>query len=304
MTAEFLLKSRWKDKNPDICHVLDRRTILLLILELKSINRLGMSSLKKILIPFDFSEASLNGLEYAINFVGDKRSINIIAMYVGAMPLSASDNEKLEKDFLKLLDSFEVKLKMAPKFITDTGEVISTILSAQEQNNADLIMMGTMGDKVTDEAITNTSKLVLEANCPVVSIPYGTSIKDPKNIALVMGGEKIDDKEVLETLLEVARTFDARVHVLTIYKDSVYDEQAIKETNENLLEYYLEHFYMDHTFRKSKDVEEGILDYIKEKNIDLLTILPRNHTERSTPSEGRLTKLLTLHSEIPILALD
>ena len=119
-----------------------------------------------------------------------------------------------------------------------------------------------------------------------------------------MGGEKIDDKEVLETLLDVARTFDARVHALTIYKESIYDEEAIKESNENLLEYYLEHFYEDHSFSKNDDVEQGILDYITEKNIDMLTILPRNHTEKSEPSEGRLTKLLTLHSEIPVLALD
>ena len=119
-----------------------------------------------------------------------------------------------------------------------------------------------------------------------------------------MGGEKIEDKAVLGTLLDLARSFDARVHVLTIYKESVYDEEAIKESNENLLEYYLEHFYADHTFIKSEDVEQGILDYIKKKNIDMLTILPRNHTEKSTPSEGRLTKLLTLHSEIPVLALD
>lgn len=263
-----------------------------------------MSSLNKILIPFDFSEASVNALEYVVNFVGTDKSIGILGLYVSKMPISDSDNEKLGKDFSKLMDSFGVRLKVAPEFKTETGEVISTILAAQEKSKADLIMMGTMGDKVTDEAITNTSQLVLEANCPVISIPYGTSTKNPKNIALVMGGEKIDDKAVLGTLLDVARTFDARVHVLTIYKDSVYDEQAIKESNENLLEYYLEHFYADHTFSKNEDVEQGILDYIKEKNIDLLTILPRNHTEKSTPSEGRLTKLLTLHSEIPVLALD
>ncbi|MBO0342507.1 MAG: universal stress protein [Allomuricauda sp.] len=263
-----------------------------------------MSSLKKILVPFDFSEASINALEYVVNFVGTERSIGILGLYVGNMAISDADSKKLENDFSKVMQSFGVRLKVAPKFMTDTGEVIGTILSAQEKSNADIIMMGTMGDKITDEAITNTSQLVLKANCPVISIPYGTSIKDPKNIALVMGGEKIDDKEVLETLLDIARTFDARVHALTIYKDSIYDEKAIKESNENLLEYYLEHFYEDHSFSKNDDVEQGILDYIAEKNIDMLTILPRNHTERSEPSEGRLTKLLTLHSEIPVLALD
>ncbi|MBO0331323.1 universal stress protein [[Muricauda] lutisoli] len=263
-----------------------------------------MSSLKKILVPFDFSEASINALEYVVNFVGTERSIGILGLYVGNMAISEADSKKLENDFSKVMQSFDVRLKVAPSFMTDTGEVIGTILSAQEKSNADIIMMGTMGDKITDEAITNTSQLVLKANCPVISIPYGTSIKDPKNIALVMGGEKIDDKEVLETLLDIARTFDARVHALTIYKDSIYDEKAIKESNENLLEYYLEHFYEDHSFSKNDDVEQGILDYIAEKNIDMLTILPRNHTERSEPSEGRLTKLLTLHSEIPVLALD
>ncbi|MBR9853504.1 MAG: universal stress protein [Algicola sp.] len=263
-----------------------------------------MSSLNKILIPFDFSEASVNALEYVVNFVGPDRSIGILGLYVGAMPITEADSEKLGNDFVKMLDSFNVRLKVAPKFITKTGSVVKTILAAQEESDSDLIMMGTMGDKITDEAITNTSKLVLEANCPVISVPYGTSIKEPKAIALVMGGEKIDDKSVLGTLLDIVRSFNAKVHVLTIYKDSVYDEEAVKESNENLLEYYLEHFYVEHSFSKNQDVEQGILDYINEKNIDLLTILPRNHTEKSTPSEGRLTKLLTLHSEIPVLTLD
>lgn len=263
-----------------------------------------MGSLNKILVPFDFSEASLNALEYVANFVGEERSVEILTLYVSAMQIDEADEKKLGKDFGKVLESINVGLKVAPKFKTVTGNVTRTILSIQQTSGADLIMMGTMGDKVTDEAITNTSKLVLDANCPVISIPYGCPIKEPKNIALVMGGETIEDKEVLRTLLEIARTFDSKVHVLTIYKESVYEEEVVGEKSENLLEYYLEHFYAEHNFSKNQDVEEGILEYIGEKNIDLLAILPRNHTERSTASEGRLTKLLTLHSEIPVLALD
>ncbi len=263
-----------------------------------------MGSLNKILVPFDFSEASLNALEYVANFVGTERSVEILALYVSAMQIDEADEKKLDRDFEKVLESINVKLKVLPKFKTATGNVTRTILSTQQSSGADLIMMGTMGDKVTDEAITNTSRLVLDANCPVISIPYGCPIKEPKNIALVMGGEKIEDKEVLKTLLDIARTFDSKVHVLTIYKESVYDEAMAGDNSENLLEYYLEHFYAEHTFSKNQDVEEGILEYINEKNIDMLSILPRNHAERSTPSEGRLTKLLTLHSEIPVLALD
>ncbi|PWL39375.1 universal stress protein [Flagellimonas aquimarina] len=263
-----------------------------------------MSNIDKVLVPFDFSEASINALEYTVNFVGPNRVIGILALYVSSMPTSESEKNTLKTDFSKIVKSFKKKSKNPPEFITATGDVIETILAEQQEHDTDLILMGTMGDKSTDEAITNTSRLVLEANCPVISVPFGCAIKEPKDIALVMGNERIDDKEVLKTLLDVARTFNSRVHVLTIYKESVYAEKSVVESTENLLEYYLEHFYVEHAFSKNQDVEEGILDYINKKNIDLLAILPRNHTKLSSPSEGRLTKLLTLHSEIPVLTLD
>ena len=263
-----------------------------------------MSNIKKILVPFDFSEASVNALQYAIRYVGPNRPVDILALYVAAMPTAETEENMLKMDFAKVVGSFQWKAKKAPELITTTGDVIESILLVRANQEIDLILMGTMGDKVTDEAITNTSKLVLGANCPVISVPYGYEVKQPKDIALVLGKEEIEDREVLATLLDVARTCDSRVHVLTIYKESVYAEESIVDSTENLLEYYLEHFYVEHSFSKNQDVEEGILEYINEKNIDMLAILPRNHAQKSTPSEGRLTQLLTLHSEIPVLTLD
>ncbi|AWX45042.1 hypothetical protein HME9304_02050 [Flagellimonas maritima] len=263
-----------------------------------------MSIIKKILIPFDFSEASVNALEYTVSFVGPNRAVDILALYVASVSITESEEDRLRNDFSKVLKSFKKKVKNAPSFMTEKGEMIKKILDVQMAQGSNIIVMGTMGDKSTDEAITNTSRLALEANCPMISVPFGYESEEPKDIALVMGNEKIDDREVLRTLLDIARTFNSRVHVLTIYKESVYAEESVVDSNENLLEYYLEHFYEEHAFSKNQDIEEGILDYITKKNIDLLAILPRNHTKQSTPSEGRLTKLLTLHSEIPVLTLD
>ncbi len=263
-----------------------------------------MSNINKILVPFDFSEASIGALEYTINFVGPNRSTDIFALYVGVLPSTAQEEKELSENFRKVLGSFNMKTKKVPVFASVSGQVIETILTTQVNQKIDLIIMGTMGDKSSDEAITHTSKLVLEANCPVISVPYGCDIRQPKRIALVMGKEEIEDKEVLKVLLSVARTFDSKIHVLTIYRESVYAEEAIVDRTENLLEYYLEHFYVEHAFSKNQDVEKGILDYINDKNIDMLAIVPRNHARLDTPSEGRLTKLLTLHSEVPVLALD
>lgn len=202
-----------------------------------------------------------------------------------------------------MLTHIDKYTKHRPELITVSGNLIKMILSLQINQNFDLIMMGTMGE-TEEDALTNTSHLVLQADCPVVTIPFSAEAEVPKAIALVLGKEEIETPKVLSTLLDIARMFNARVHVLTIYKESIYKEKAIVESNENTLEYYLEHFYIEHDFQKNEDVEQGIYNYIKDKEIDLLAILPRHHAQKTQASDGRLTKLLTLHSTVPVLTLD
>ncbi len=263
-----------------------------------------MSNIKKILVPFDFSEAAINALEYALTLVGFNRPIDIIALQVGVLPANDSKKKEVQENFEKLLIRLNRKTVRKPKIVTVSGHLLETILKTQIEQQIDMVVMGTMGDKNAEEALTNTSKLVLEANCPVIVVPYGSSIGEPRQIALVLGKNEIEDKNTLRVLLDISRMYDARVHVLTIFKESITSENMDVEKNEQLLEYYLEHFYAEHSFSKSEDLEEGILSYVNDKNIDMLAILPRNHVRNTKPSEGRLTKLLALHSSIPLLTLD
>lgn len=263
-----------------------------------------MSNIKKILIPFDFTEPAIGALEYALKFVGYQRSIAIEAIYASAAATSEVQTKKAQESFNAIVASFNLKTVVLPELNMARGGLTETILSERNKEKADLIIMGTLGDTSAEEPITNTSKLVLEADCPVISVPYGHGLEPPKEIALVLGKETIEYPSVLGMLLDISRMFNAKVHVLTIYKDSIYDEEVVVEDNEGTLAYYLEHFYAEHTFEKNQDIEQGILEYIAEKNIDLLAIIPRNHADKTKPSEGRLTKLLTLHSKVPVLSLD
>jgi hypothetical protein len=55
---------------------------------------------------------------------------------------------------------------------------------------------------------------------------------------------------------------------------------------------------------KNPDIIKGILTYATEKNIDMITILPKNQTTNGQLSEGQLTQMLTLHSNVPVLAIN
>ncbi|KAA1246394.1 universal stress protein [Aquimarina sp. RZ0] len=265
-----------------------------------------MNTIEKILIPFDLSTTS----EYALRFALSLFSIDYKPDIVIIHSYNSSNRDKiviqLESKIEKIKSEFQYAKASTIELVIKPDFLIDTILVEQQEREADLIIMGTKGCDIDDESIfSNTSELVLEADCPVLVIPE-TILKDGiHKIALVLGKEEIDDPSVLMTLLILARHFKAKVYVLTIVnKDDSYGYTAADQKNENTVEYYLENFYSQHVFRESDDVEQGIFDFVANNKIDMVTILPYNHAKRHEPSEGRLTKLLALHTQVPLLTLD
>ncbi len=261
-----------------------------------------MTKIKKILIPFDFSKASKNALEYAVRFSGDDENIHLHLLYV-AMPEQHRSKDVINKNFSELTGTYEKALKNPIVWSIGEGNLAETILANQKSKSSDLIIMGTKSIGEEQDSDTNSSNLVMEADCPVLIVPEEDKEFSLEKIALTIGKNEIDDAKVLNILLDIARRFNAQVHVLTIDNEGS-GYSPIDEKNETILEYYLENFYSHHSFPENTDIEEGILDYVENHEIDMLAIMPRNHTKRSTPSKGRLTKLLALHAQVPLLTLD
>lgn len=259
-----------------------------------------MDKISTILVPFDFSNPSKKALDYAVYYLGKNKNMKIILAHVSENPNAdrpLENYEAIEKEY-DLTDRVE--------WVFSSGNLIDALLAIQGERRIDLIIMGTSGSQdETTASQTNTSELVIEADCPVLAVPYNDKKIKIEHIALVLGKEKIDDTKSLNTLLDMARGFNAKVHVITVKNEpGLYGYSSIDEENENTLAYYLENFYSDHTFIENTDVVEGIFSYVDKKGIDIITILPRNHAQKSEPSKGQLTQVLTLHSQVPILAID
>lgn len=259
-----------------------------------------MNKISTILVPYNFSRTAKKALDYAVDFVGNNKQMKILLAYVS----EDENTDKLKEAFEKTVKPY--KLKDRIKWVSASGNLTEALVKVQKTEEVDIIMRGTLGilgDE--DTSLTNTSKMVLKSDCPALVIPYGLGKFRLKNIALVLGKEEIENKESLAVLLDVARKFNALVHVVTIENTSEsYGYSNIDVANDNKLAYYLEDFYSDHTFIQNPDVVEGVLSYVSDKKIDLIAILPRNHAKKSTPSKGKLTQLLTLYSKVPILAID
>jgi nucleotide-binding universal stress UspA family protein len=259
-----------------------------------------MNNIKKILVPIDFSETAKNALKYVSELVKTSQDIEVTLLHITAMVSSVESKDAAGQQLADLSRQFG---DLIPNCISrvESGDLVGTIISVHKDQSSDLIIMGTHGS-MDEEKETNTSRLVLEADCPVLVIPDNQKEFNLKNIALALGSNTIDNSGGLQALHDFAITIEATVHVLTVNRNG--EGPSVKEENQEVLEYYLESLLYFYAFPKNTDIELGISDYIEEHNIDMLAILPRNHTRTTKPSEGRLTKLLTMHTKVPLLTID
>ncbi len=259
-----------------------------------------MNSIIRILIPFDFGHVAQSALKFALNFCADNDSTNILLCYVAG----STNYESKQQEMTTYLSNLSV-----PGYVTISGSVIQgdfvdTLLKEQLDFKADMMIMGTKGtDDTSRKALSNSSIIALEAHCPVLVIPVNYEDFKIEKITLAIGNNKIDDPTVLSTLLVIARQYNAKIHVLTVYEEG--DESFYLESqNEAILKYYFENFYSHNSSTRSSNIAESIMEYDKVHGVDMLAIIPRNHAKRSAPSEGSLTKFLTLRTDIPLLTLN
>lgn len=259
--------------------------------------------MKNILIPFNFSKASVNALEYAVEFTTREPSIFLYLLHIKEEDVK---EEEIQKKLDEVVSQYKEPIASKIKTLVCTGKLVPTILNFREELEIDLVIMGTKGaEPGEDDIATRTSKFVQEANLPVLVIPEGAGHFQLKTIILTLGKERIGDKDALYTLLEVSRRFGAEVHILTIKRDKSsigYSEDD--ENNESILQYFLENFYSHRSFLENEDIEKGIMEYLETHDADMLAIMPNTHLENGEASKGKLTRILTLHTKTPLLVLD
>ncbi len=259
-----------------------------------------MKKINTILVPYNFTSISKKALDYTLEFVGLDKDSTVLLAHI-------TDEENVTtigKAFTVIKNDVENTFRGTIKSVIRKGSLTEALLEIQKEEPIDLVVMGTSGDASSD--VNNTVDLALEIDdCPVIAIPDTETEFGIKKIALILGKDKIQDRTVLETLLRITRRFNAKVVVLTIQnEEGIYGYSENDESNENLLEYYLEDFYSHHSFIENPDIVKGVMDYVEQHTIDMIAILPRNHAKGAVRSEGLLTKELTFASKVPVLTID
>ncbi|MEX0987455.1 MAG: universal stress protein [Bacteroidales bacterium] len=180
--------------------------------------------MKNFIIPVDFSRESINGLEMAILF-SKKQEINIQMVYVITTttdyhPGTESDEHKFaENRFRKLVAEYEPKLgnNSRLKYIVKKGKVFREVVNQVNAFKDSVVCASTHGASGFEElfAGSNAMKIMSATDRPVFTIrksPVPTSFKK----IVVPIKLHPDTRQKLPLAAEIARLFDAEVHILAV----------------------------------------------------------------------------------------
>lgn len=276
--------------------------------------------MKHILIPTDFSENSWNALEYAVHFF-ESEVCSFYILHVGK--LSNSEVNSNSFTFPQRIISPAIKEKLKSLFeridrlsknnqhqfiaIQEYGNFVDIIRKTVDSNKIDLIVMGTKGGSGLRTSIvgSNTGDVITKVVCNVLVIPENASFLIPSKIAFPTDYNLHYTYPILKTIAELLRITKASFQVFNVAQANV-PFNRLQEKNKVYLQDYLdETFPNTHSFHsiKNQDIKSGILNFVDENQIDMLTMVAKNLNFLQQLLFDTTIEKLSFHTTIPLLVL-
>ena len=268
--------------------------------------------MKKILAPIDFSLASKTGFDSALQ-ISTIANVEIYALNIYQIAannyspdVSLLLRREVEKKRSSALDKFTGNYpnlgtldEIKPKVGTNIrcGNIVNEIVAFSEENEIDLIVIGTKAKHNLWEYLFGSisTNLIKKSKIPVLIIPEGFHFEAPKNIAFA--NDFMVNEVSFSYLDDFADIFGAaihQVHVNILPSDfSDLKEEKIETSNDEK--------HKIATVIRDKSVVKGLDFFINTHNIDLLALYLPERTFTGDLLHNSVSKRLALNSKIPML---
>ena len=278
--------------------------------------------MKTIMVPTDFSPNANKALDFAVEIASGARA-SIILVYVNDL-LDTPFREKtaLENKYgLPGEEAAEMELEMICKNIRESmrldvtyqvfgGTVTSAILDAAKENNASLVVMGTLGNTGFKEKLVGsiTAAIISKSDIPVMAVPILSEWQIPKNI--MMAVNHFDERPAnTEMVFKIARLFNSKVTVAVFTDEDDAEAADYLENTRGIISYgqELESIYKDikvdvvrlygHKFQESID------EFIAANQVDMLVMFTHKRNFIESVFNKSVSSKMSYHTNIPLITI-
>ena len=172
----------------------------------------------------------------------------------------------------RLIKTFSPALEI--EILVKEGLVIDALSDALEEMNADLLVMGSVGDSPLGSRYFGSlaTSMVNHTKVPMLIVPPKAKYSTFQNAVLGLDFRFDIDAEVLGKAVSILRDLDAVVNLYTITEDAALDKDSALKIRELLKN--VPHTY---TIAEGVDFSKAVLDFSKSTHADLIITFPRKH---------------------------
>ncbi|PZX50938.1 universal stress protein [Algoriphagus chordae] len=265
----------------------------------------------KIILPIDFSDNSLNALDFAIALAG-KRDGEIILVHVIESVFDFASQasvaiENLHRDAESLMQKTLEKHKDSElKFTTIIKEGTASISVARIARDMDatLIVMGTQGASgILVKLIGSTTiNLIKESSVPVLVVPAEANAEEIRKVALALEFANHEEK-FIDWVIDMSIRWERGLEFVHVQTASDYEEDSgIKKLEDFITSHHPGLPVKIHTFYASTPVEG--LDQFLEENENVILVMCHEHKNLWEQVLSRSQTIeMVFHSKVPLLVM-
>lgn len=282
---------------------------------------------KKILVPVDISEYSLNACEYAFG-IAEKTDAEIKFLYVykdttqdGPFKHTTSweahekikcaeEYNKAQASLLKFSDDLKEQIgkekfeKIKMHFALLKGKPEDVIVALCKRYKPDLIIMRPKGEYEKKSAYVGrvTTKVIEQTKFPILTIPKYAKFQGLGLINIMYATDFNEaDNSSLNKLLDIVSPFDTKIHCIHIdVENNPLKHDKVDELNQLLKKEYSKHNIQCKLFESSDEIK-GFKDFVEKNNIDWISYSnPRRNLFYKIFYPNKLKEMVST-SKIPML---
>ncbi len=274
--------------------------------------------MKRILVPYDFSEVSEHALDLACQ-IAHKVDSEIMLINVIEHPtadsfktLGIQDMDPMEQLYIKKM--YEIVQKKLSEVVSNAkyanekittkiqlGNPFNTIIDQIVEEKASLLVVGTEGSEGLDEFLigSNAEKIVRKASCPVITVQDKCELEPIEQIVFASDFQNTDDDFVSE-VKDLQRVFDAKLNIVKIntpasFTSTRHDTRQMKDFAEK---YGIDNYSIDiYNYRTEED---GIVLYAEDIDADMIALGTHQRKGVGHFLAGSIAENVVNHSQIPV----
>ena len=276
--------------------------------------------MKNILCLVDFSEVSLNAIEFATRLAeahhGNLLLLNVFTerdfnQILEAEHINKEYNEKLEMAISKL-KSISNKINETEKksgllkcnYTMKSGKLSESILEVVAENKIELIVMGSIGITSLEEKYigSQTLKIIEDTPCSVMVIPEDVSFHKIKNIVYATDYQE-EDKIAIQQVISLATVLKANIEVLHVSHSETEINKAIYEEFVEEIQTFTHYEKLTFYRQVFSKTTTGLKQFMHEQNADLLILLSKKRNFFQNLFSNSITKDLYEFSDFPFMVV-